>query len=175
MLGALTNTAWATIGKLYRKGARKLFDIVTVNAFTKKPASVILYLRLVRRAMDHFRDKTKPLMATELSWPSSRGQTVSHFDWDTTQAGQARNISTLLPLLGENRLVLRLQAFYYYTWMGVEQRGAPDFAFAGLEGMNSTDSVFAKPALGAFRRGALALEKCKLKLSQATRCAKRVR
>ncbi len=175
VLGALTNTAWATIGKLYRKGARKLFDIVSVNAFTKKPANVILYLRLVRRAMDHFKDNTKPLMATELSWPSSRGQTVSHFDWDTTPAGQARNISTLLPLLGENRSVLRLQAFYYYTWMGVEQRGAPDFAFAGLEGMNSAGSVFAKPALGAFRRGALALERCKVKSSQATRCAKRAR
>ncbi len=173
VLGALTNTAWGTIGKLYRKGARKLFDVVSVNAFTQKPANVIVYLHLVRRAMDRFKDNTKPLLATELSWPSSRGRTASHFDWDTTEAGQARNISALLPLLGENRSVLHLEAFYYYTWMGVEQRGASDFAFAGLEGMNSTGSVFAKPALGAFRRGALALERCKLKSSQATRCARR--
>jgi len=175
VLGAVTNTAWSTLAELYRSGARKLFDVVSVNAFTKNPANVIVYLRLVRRAMDRFNDKSKPLLATELSWTSSRGQTTSHFDWDTTKAGQARNIAKLLPLLGRYRRQLRLMSFYYYTWMGLEQAGAPDFAFAGLEGMNSAGSVFAKPALGAFRRGALALEKCKAKAVQSTRCIKRVR
>ncbi len=135
IVGALTNMAWTALGQLYRHGARKLFDAVAVNGFTKKPANVILYLRLVRRAMDRFKDRRKPLYATEVSWPSAVGDTKVHFDWDTTEAGQARNIAALLPMLGADRFSLGLQGFYYYNWMGVEDFGAPDFSFAGLVGI----------------------------------------
>jgi hypothetical protein len=175
VLGAVTNTAWKTLGQIYKAGARKLFDAVSVNAFTRTPANVVLYLQLTRRAMNHFKDNKKPMIATELSWPSAKGQTSTKFDWDTTQAGQARNIAALLPMLGADRTQLGLSGFYYYTWMGAEQHGAPDFSFAGLEGLNSSGSVFTKPALGAFRHAALALEKCKVKGSRATSCAKRAK
>lgn len=176
VLGALTNLAWQSIGNIYRvKGARRLFDMVAVNGFTKKPANVILYLRLMRRAMDHFGDGRKPLIASELSWPSALHETTTHFDWDTTQAGQAHNIAALLPLLGAQRVSLGLQSFYYYTWIGLEGYGQPDFSFAGLVGLTERGSVFTKPALGAFRRGALALEKCKRKSTNARRCAQSAR
>ncbi len=175
VLGAVTNTAWKTLGQIYKAGARNLFDVVSVNAFTRTPANVIVYLRLTRRAMNHFKDNKKPLIATELSWPSARGQTNTQYDWDTTPAGQARNISALLPMLGADRTQLGLAGFYYYTWMGAEAHDAPDFSFAGLEGLNTSGSVFSKPALGAFRHAALALEKCRLKGSRATRCAKRAK
>jgi hypothetical protein len=173
IVGALTNMAWNALGQLYHRGARKLFDAVAVNGFTKKPANVILYLRLVRRAMDRFKDRHKPLYATEVSWPSAVGDTKVHFDWDTTEAGQARNIAALLPMLGADRFSLGLKGFYYYNWMGVEDFGALDFSFAGLVGITTDGQVFTKPALGAFKRGALALEHCKVKSSVATRCAKR--
>jgi hypothetical protein len=173
IVGALTNMAWNALGQLYRHGARKLFDAVSVNGFTKKPANVIVYLRLVRRAMARFKDGRKPLYATEVSWPSAVGDTKVHFDWDTTEAGQARNIAALLPMLGADRSSLRLQGFYYYNWMGLEDYGAPDFSFAGLVGITTDGQVFTKPALGAFRHAALALEHCKVKSSVATRCAKR--
>ncbi|MGH2930004.1 MAG: hypothetical protein ACRDL8_17510, partial [Solirubrobacteraceae bacterium] len=73
VLGALTNTAWKSLGQLYRvRGVRRLFDAVAVNGFTRLPADVILYLRLMRRAMDRFHDGATPLIATEVSWPSAR-------------------------------------------------------------------------------------------------------
>ena len=175
VLGAVTNTAWKTLGQIYKAGARHLFDVVSVNAFTRTPANVILYMRLTRRAMDRFKDNRKPMIASELSWTSAKGNTPTRFDWDTTQKGQARNIASLLPMLGADRKQLGLIGFYYYTWIGLEQHDAPDFSFAGLEGLNSSGSVFSKPALGAFRHAALALEKCKVKGSMATRCAKRAR
>ena len=76
------------------------------------------------------------MIADEIGWPSSRGQTPHNagFDFATTPAGQARNIAALLPMLGSERVKLRLQAFYYYTWIGAEQRNALAFDFAGLLG-----------------------------------------
>ncbi len=170
VLGALTNLAWRSLGQIYRiHGARGLFDIVAVNGFTKTPAHVMLYLHFMRAAMDRFGDGAKPMLATELSWPSAKGQTSSHYDFDTTQAGQARNIATLLPLLGAQRAALRLAGFYYYTWIGDEERGAQAFDFAGLLRLHA-GRVTVKPALGAFRRGALTLEHCRRKGRVATTC-----
>jgi polysaccharide biosynthesis protein PslG len=176
VLGALTNYAWQSIGQLNQvPGVRSWFDIASVNAFTKRPANVILYLKLMRRALDTIHDGRTPLIASELSWPSALGETPNAYDFDTTEAGQARNISELLPMLGANRRRLRLQSFYYYTWISVEIYGAQDFAFAGLLGQTSYGRVFTKPALAAFSRAALALEHCKRKSSNARRCAKPAR
>lgn len=172
VLGALTNLAWKSLGQVYRvPGARGLFDEVSVNGFTKLPADVILYMQLMRRAMDRFGDGHKPLIDTEISWPSAQGQTREHYDFDTTRAGQARNIATLLPLIGDKRAALGLAAFYYYTWLGPESAGNPDFDFAGLESYRD-GKVAAKPALSAFRTAALALEGCKRKGLEATVCVK---
>jgi hypothetical protein len=171
VLGALTNLAWRSIGQIYAiKGARHLFDVVSVNGFTSTPADVILYLRLMRHAMDRYKDTTKPLMATELSWPSAKGQTSQRNDFNTTQNGQARNIAALLPLIGAWRTRIGLSAFYYYTWIGNEFKGAPAFSFSGLLRYTNRGQVKDKPALGAFRRGALALERCRAKGATANRC-----
>jgi hypothetical protein len=171
VLGALTNLAWRSIGQIYAiHGARNLFDVVSVNGFTSTPAKVILYLRLMRHAMDHYKDSTKPLTATELSWPSAKGQTSQRNDFNTTENGQARDIAQLLPLIGTWRTRLHLSSFYYYTWIGNEFRGAPAFSFAGLLGYTKSGQVKTKPALGAFRRGSLALEGCRAKGNTANRC-----
>ncbi len=172
VLGALTNTAWKSLGQVYKvKGAKSLFDVVSVNGFTKIPANVILFMRFVRHAMSRFGDGAKPLMATEISWPSAKGKTKADFDFITTQAGQARNISTLLPLIGQQRLSLHLSAFYWYTWMGREDSDTGPFNFSGLLGFHD-GNVTVKPALQAFKSAALALEGCKRKGAVATSCIK---
>lgn len=172
VLGALTNLAWKSIGQLYQiGGARSLFDIVSINGFTKLPSDVILYMHYMRDAMDHYGDRTKPLLATELSWPSAAGKSKQHFDFDVSEAGQARNISILLPLIAQSYKRLGLAGFYYDTWMGDENDHSLAFNFAGLlrfkKGVIST-----KPALAAFRTGALALEGCRRKGALATSCIK---
>jgi hypothetical protein len=170
VLGALTNAAWRALQSIYRvRGARGQFDVVSVNAFTKLPANVIRYLQYVRSMMTRYGDGRKPLLATELSWPSGAGVATQSYDFDTTQAGQARNISALLPLIGRDRLALGLSGFYWYTWMGYERRGYPAFDFAGLLGY-SNGQVTVKPALAAFRAGVLGLEGCRSKGTVATSC-----
>jgi hypothetical protein len=174
VLGALTNLAWRAIGTIYAmKGARNLFDVVSVNGFTKTPAKVMLYMRFMRSAMSHYGDGQKPLLPTEVSWPSAKGETSQTYDFTTTEAGQARNIARLLPLIGAQRTKLHLLGFYYYTWIGDEAPGDLAFSFSGLLRLNN-ETVTAKPALAAFRRGALALERCRLKGAVATTCLKPV-
>jgi hypothetical protein len=169
VLGALTNFAWKSIGELYRAGARKLFDVVSVNSFTKLPADVMLYMQYMRDAMGHFRDNAKPLLATEVSWPSAQGKSRQKFDFDTTEAGQARNLAALLPMIGRSYKRLRLAGFYYYTWMGDEGDRSLAFNFAGLLRFRN-GKVVAKPALAVFRRGVLALEHCRRKGALASSC-----
>jgi hypothetical protein len=170
VLGALTNFAWDSIGSIYKlSGARSLFDIVAVNGFTKLPSDVILYMRFMRNALDHFKDASKPLLATEVSWPSAQGLVSPGYDFDTTAAGQARNIAQLLPLIGEDRKSLGLAGFYYYDWMSDQSQPTNPFDYAGLLSFND-GRVAGKPALTAFRTAALALEQCKRKGPVATSC-----
>ena len=162
VLGALTNRSWTYIGQIARvPGARGLFDVVSVNGFTSTPRRVILILTLVRQALNDVGERRTPLMATEVSFPSARGKSPQHFDWNTTEAGQARDVARLLPLLAAQRTRLNLIGFDYYTWMGDEYPGAPAFNFAGLLRWQSDGTVSAKPALSAFTRAALALEGCR--------------
>jgi hypothetical protein len=171
VLGALTNAAWRSLGQIYNvPGARGLFDVIAVNGFTSTPANVILYLELVRRAANREGDGRKPLLATELSWPSALGQSSQHFDWNTTEAGQARNIAQLLPMLAADRKQLGLLGFDYFTWIGEEQRGAPAFNFAGLVRYQRVGRIAPKPALAAFSRAALTIEGCVKKGAAADRC-----
>jgi hypothetical protein len=176
VLAGFPNFSWIALRRIYAaKGARSLFDIVAVHPYTKKPAGVITILTRVRQTMVTAGDAAKPMIADEISWPSSRGQTPHNtgFDFATTPAGQARNIAAILPMLGKDRLELGLQAFYYYTWIGSERRNALAFDFSGLLRLTS-GKVTEKPAFRAFRRGALALERCRQRGRVATSCLKPV-
>ncbi len=158
VLAALPNDSWRLLLAIYRvPGARRLFDVVDVHAYTKKPAGVIRILGFVRTSMKLGRDSNKPLIAGELGWPSALNQTPRTYDFQTTEAGQARNLRALLPLLAANRRALGLIGFYWYTWMGDEHPGAPAFNFSGLLSIHN-GQVRAKPALAAFRQAARSIE-----------------
>jgi hypothetical protein len=121
--------------------------------------------------MNRLGDRRKPLLDTEISWPSSLGKALEHFDWDTTEAGQARDVAAVMPLLARNRNALRLRAFYYYTWMGEEPASSfNDFTYAGLLAYQSDGAIVPKPALAAYKRAALKIERCRRKGRFATRC-----
>jgi hypothetical protein len=170
VLGALTDFAWVSFARLAAQpGFASDFDVVAVNGFTKRPADVIKYMLFMRRAMNRYGAKDKPLLATEVSWPSAVGQTKG-FDFDTTRAGQARNLKALLPMIAANYQKLGLAGFDWYTWMGAEVRNASTpFDFSGLLAF-SNGEVTTKPALKVFRAGALRLEGCTGKGPLATDC-----
>jgi hypothetical protein len=175
VLAGLPNESWTQLAKLYKvPGVRKLFDVVALHPYTKDPQGVITILQRARQVMDAAGDAKKPIIADEISWPSSLGQTPHNtgFDFATTPAGQARRISQILPLLVANRVALNLSGFFYYTWAGLDDRNGLAFDFAGLFHFDKTRRKFeAKPAFAAFRAAALAIEHCRKKGSLATVCA----
>jgi hypothetical protein len=164
ILGGLPNYSWTSLQKIYAiRGARRLFDVVAVHPYTKQPKGVITILSFVRAVMNRSGDGRKPIVADEVSWPSSLGKTVHNvgYDFATTEAGQARNIAQLLPMLAKHRTTLRLQGFYWYTWASTEHINGLAFDFAGLlKYIPSSFQFIPKPALTAFTNAALALEGC---------------
>jgi hypothetical protein len=175
VLAGMPNFSWKALGRIYAvRGARKLFDVVAVHPYTRQPSGVITILTKVRQVMNAAGDRRKPILADEISWPSSLGQThhSEGFDFATTVAGQARNLTAMLPMLARDRAKLRLVGFDYYTWAGTDERGALAFDFAGLFHIHG-DQLSAKPAFYAFRRAALALDGCREKGAVATVCLKR--
>jgi hypothetical protein len=159
VLAGVPNFSWQVLKSIYRvRGARRLFEVVDVHPYTKRPAGVIEILRRVRVSMMRGGDSGKPIIAAETGWPSSLQQTPHRFDFETTPAGQARNLRALLPLLAANRKALGLIGFYWYTWMGAESPGAYPFSFSGLLAFHN-GQVSAKPALAAFAQTARAIER----------------
>jgi hypothetical protein len=161
VLGGLTNYGWKDLGSIYAiKGSRDLFDVVAANAYTAHPSGVITILGYYRRVMDTHGDAHKPILATEVGWPSGLGKTTRDFGFNTTERGQAQKLAQLLPLLAQNRKRLGLAGFYYYTWMTTDPRNARPFDYAGLLHYDAaTKTVRPKPAYWAFRRAVAALER----------------
>jgi hypothetical protein len=175
VFAGMPNYSWQRLAQVYRyRGSRKLFDVVAIHPYTRQPAGVIQILSRVRSVMNAHGDRRKPILADEISWPSSLGQTrhTEGFDFATTPSGQARNLATLLPMLARDRARLGLLGFYYYTWAGVEIRNGLAFDFAGLFRLKANRFI-AKPAFYAFRHAALTIEGCRRKGSVATACLKR--
>ena len=115
-------------------------------------------------------DSLKPTVITEMGWPSSEGQ-VDDFPLATNEAGQAARLRKVVPLLVRSRRRFRLEGFYWYTWVSEQERGNGVFAYSGLRGLRDSGRSVPKPSYRAFRRSALAIERCRRKTSNATRCA----
>jgi len=172
ILAGMVNASWESIAQIYKvRGARRLFDVVGVHPYTHYPQGVITILTDVRQVMNAAGDTRKPIVADEVGWNSSAGKSPQHFGIETSEAGQARNLAALLPMLGQQRSRLGLLGFDYYDWAGVETPGGDEFDFAGLWRFSNSRFI-RKPAFGVFHRDALALEHCRQKASVATRCIK---
>ncbi len=173
VLAGMPNYSWKALETIYRiPGARSAFDIVAVHPYTAKPAGVITILRYVRAVMDRNGDAHKPMIADEISWPSSVGEPVDNigFDIGTTEKGQAANIASVVPALASDRKSLNLASFYYYTWASQPGASGLLFDYAGL--LSFADGVFTeKPAFSAFEKAALAIEHCRRKGQLAPQCA----
>ncbi len=168
----LPNFSWQYLANMYKLHARGSFDAVAVHPYTATPAGVITILKKVRAVMNKNGDRRKPIMATELSWPSAKGKAKTTFENATTESGQATKVARAVRLLAANRRKLGIGAFYYYTWITNESAGASvdQFNFAGLLRFLDGRGTFVKPALATFTKAVLAIEGCRRKGSLATIC-----
>lgn len=172
VLAGLANDSWNALQSIYQvRGAGSLFDAVAVHPYTADAPGVLTILNLVRKVMDRYGDHTKPILLTELGWPSSLGHVADTYGVATTRTGQARKLARVIPMIAASRKRLGIAGFYVYTWIGDEYPGATAFDYSGLFAFNpANDSIHAKPAYAAFRKAALAVERCRVKAAIASQC-----
>jgi hypothetical protein len=170
VLAGLADFSWQYLAQIYRQpGASNLFDIVAIHPYTAKPQGVITILKRSREVMNQHGDSAKPILATEITWPSSQGKSPPQFGVGVSEDQQARLLGQVMPLLDAEAAQLHLMGFYWYTWMGNEtpSKHPYGFDFAGLEKYVS-GAISVKPALASFRRQALRIEGCASKPTATT-------
>ena len=147
----LTNKSWIDLGKLYKAGGRRHFDAAAIHPFSRRVKNVVQIVKLARREMRRRGDRRKPLILSELSWSSGKGQSTFNYGWETTERGQARKVTQALTALARNRRRLGIGTVYWYTWLSPPVGDDESFSYGGLRRVAEGGPV-SKPALAAFRK-----------------------
>jgi hypothetical protein len=158
VLGGLPEQSWKAIAKIYRTGGRGLFDIAAIHPFTTRVAGALEIVRKAEAVMRRHHDGAKPVWLTEITWPSSRGHTNTNFGYEVSERAQAHKLADAFRTFAAVRRQLRIERVYWYTWISSDQSRIYPFDWSGLSTLRGS-TVRRKPALAAFRRTALALER----------------
>ncbi len=76
--------------------------------------------KLIERAratMAAHGDRRKPMLLTELSWPSAKGKVKFGYGYEQTERGQAARVSRALPYLVRRRRELGIERVHWYAWL----------------------------------------------------------
>ena len=147
---------------IYKAGGRKLFDVAAVHPFTYRVKNVMLLLDAYRRTLDKNGDRKKPMLITEMAWPSAKGKGTPLYGYETTESEQAKRIREVMPELVKRRSKLRLETVIWYTWSTTDAGKSSSFDYAGLRRWTGSKLV-SKPGFGAYKSVALKYEGCKKK------------
>jgi polysaccharide biosynthesis protein PslG len=169
VLAGLVGRSWAQLAVLYRLGARPHFDYAAIHPFTRLLPDVLRILRFNRTIMRRYGDAAKWMIATEVTWPSSKGRIRKPSAFDRTERNQATLLSALFRALAAERRALRLRSVYWATWMTPDRSRTDAFDYTGLNAQLSRERIRRKPAFFSYRATARALQGCS-KSHLATRC-----
>jgi hypothetical protein len=157
VLAGLADFVWNHLDRLYGAGIRGQYDVAAINFFTRSPALVLRGLRYTRRALRRAGEPRKRLWLTETTWPASKGRVDKpragwQLQWETTDRGMARRLTTFYALAARFRRRLRLDRVYWYTWAS-GYKDSDLFDYAGL--VEFADGSFTpQRALSAYARSA---------------------
>ena len=90
VLAGLTFKSWQDLDTLYKAGIHGLFDAVSLHPYTLRVQDVIAIIQQNRIVMRRHGDGGKPILVTELSWPSAKGVTHQHYGYEADRAGRGR-------------------------------------------------------------------------------------
>jgi hypothetical protein len=119
--------------------------------------------------MNRHGDARKPMIATEVTWPSSEGRIHPPSAFDRTERTQAILLSSVFRRLALERVRLGLRTAYWATWTTEDRRRNDAFDYTGLSQVLPNGKLRRKPAFFAYRTIARSLEGC-AKTTDATRC-----
>ena len=172
MLASMTNFAWSALKLLYASGAQGSFDEVGANVFSRTAPNIVSAVKTIRATMASNHDANLPYSVTEYSWSSSGGtiDPTSHMGWlVSTQTDQARNAGLAIDQFLKNRVALKLESTFWYTWGSSDSGALSVWDYAGMRRLQPGANL-SKPVLATFAKKALAAEGCRTK-TVATVCA----
>ena len=184
-LNTTTLTPWKELSDLYAQGDRRLFDVVSVNAFTNaeqgstaKAAvdrNLMIYDR-VRKVMRRHGDAKKAIWNTEVTWTAALGRIPKSklAGFETTPKGQAQRLTAYFKRAAADK-TYGIKRVYWYTWfspytVNTTFGNIPTFQYAGLTQHAAPGQPFkVKPLLTTFANLAASLEGCR-KTDNARTC-----
>ncbi len=175
-------TQWAGARDLYRSGAKRYFDVVSIHPFTNNSVSVsdsarrfVEIIRRVRAIMRKRGDVRKPIIVTEMTWPASLGRVPdsAQLHFSVSRRGQVQRLKAAYAALARARRKLRVTQAYWYTWSTQYDQGGSTatmaFRFSGLTRYLGGGAFSPMPILKTYRSTAAKYEGCR-KSANARRC-----
>jgi len=158
------NRSWEAMEQAYKAGMNhSMYDVAGMHPFSGRVANVMKIVRLNRRVMNRNGDARKPIMVTEITWPSALGTpATTTTGFETTEAGQARKLTEAYEGFLRKRRAWRIQSVIWSTWLTSDMNSTNSFDWSGLRKLNPADPAgdpLDKPALAAFRTLALAAQR----------------
>jgi hypothetical protein len=163
---------WQQATQLYRAGAKRYFDVISVHPFTDGSVSVaesinrvLIIVRNVRDVMKRNGDGRKPIILTELSWPGAVGQTRARLlGLETTPHGEVLRMTLAYNTLATHLRQTGVTQAYWYTWASSfdkSDRGSgAGYDFAGLNLITANGTFSVKPILNTYAQLAARYEGC---------------
>jgi hypothetical protein len=160
VLAGLVVEGWEELEDVYAAGGGPYFDVAAAHTYTGTPAYALEILDRFREEMNEAGDRRKPLWATEVSWPASRGRNTTgpHF-LDHGDGTMARYLTRFYRAAASRARRLRLQRVFWYTWASGYVPGRELFEYSGLLTFANGETR-PRPAFRAFRRSARRLQGC---------------
>ena len=172
---------WLALRDLYRAGAKRFFDVLSVHPFTNNPSATVAVrqtvevVRRMRREMRRRRDARKPVILTEVTWPAATGRVPAGAvnRLSTTEAGQIARMRAAYRQLARNRKAMRITQVYWFTWASPYDNNTAlstmQFRYTGLNKF-SAGAFTPMPLLQAYANLAATYEGCR-KTADARVCA----
>jgi hypothetical protein len=140
-----------------------MFDVVGLHPFSGRVANVLKIVRLNRQVLAAHGDGSKPLVISEITWPSAQGTRATvTTGFETTEAGQAAKLRDAYRAFMAKRRPWHIAAVYWSTWLTSDAGSTNSFDWSGLRKLNPADpngEPIGKPALAAYRQLALAAKR----------------
>ncbi|MBV9918921.1 MAG: beta-galactosidase [Solirubrobacterales bacterium] len=172
---------WQQMSALYRAGAKRYFDIISVHPFTQGTIPVsqsvsraMEIVKFVRDVMRRNGDSRKPIILTELSWPGARGfvNPSRLIGLETTPRGEIQRLSAAYNYLATHQRQTGVTQAYWFSWASTfdpnDVQSDVGYRFAGLNKF-ANGSFIPQPVLGTYAHLALRFEGCRRKASNG-RC-----
>ncbi len=174
-------TQWDGARELYRAGAKRYMDVVSIHPFTNNSVSAretakqtLQIVKRVRAVMRKNGDGRKPVVLSEMTWPASKGKVPKSAEryFSVSRKGQAARLKAAYAALVKARRKLRITNAYWYTWATPYDRSGSisvmAFNFSGLTRFKG-GAFKPLPILRTYARTAAKYQGCK-KTANARRC-----